>query len=251
MLQQVLDGAELLDELLGRLGPHARAAGDIVSGISHQSQDVDELLGRQDAILVVDFFHAQDFLLERVIDLDVGRYQLPEVLVTSDHIGEETLLLGLVGEGTDDIVGLKAFYLKDGDAVGLEDAFDVGHGNEDALGRLVAVGLVGRVVLMPERLAPWWVKAHGDVAGLFTLEQVLQGVDKAEHGRRVDAGRGDARATYHGIKCPENQCVGIEKQQFLGGFHNRYSFVGHKGSEKFSVLKFSVSSFYHWKRGRP
>ena len=82
----------------------------------------------------------------------------------------------------DDIVGLVALDFIDGDTVGLEDAFDVGDSLENALGRLLAVGLVGLVVLVPEGLAPRWIKAHGNVAGLLTFEHVLQGIDKAEHG---------------------------------------------------------------------
>ena len=210
MLQQVLYGAELLYQFLGGLGTHAGAAGDIIGGVTHQSQDVDELLGRLDAVLVIDFFHAQDFFLERVIDLDVRSDQLAEILVSGDHIGEETLLLGLMGKGTDDIIGLKPLDLKDGDAIGLQDAFDIGHSDEDALGRFVAVGLVGRVVLVPECLAARWIEAHGDVARLLALEQVLQGVDKAEYSRRVNAGRCDARTANHGIKCPEDECIGVK-----------------------------------------
>ena len=78
-----------------------------------------------------------------------------------------------MGERADDIDGLVALDLKDGDAVGLEDALDVGHGDENALGGLLAVGLVGLVALVAEGLAARRVKAHGDVAGLLTLEQVL------------------------------------------------------------------------------
>ena len=88
---------------------------------------------------------------------------MAKVFVTCDHIGEKALALGLVGEGADDVVGLIALNLKDGDAVSLQDAFDIGHGYKDALGCLIAVGLVGLVALMPEGLASWRVKAHGDV----------------------------------------------------------------------------------------
>ena len=187
VFQQVLDGAVLLDKFFGGLGTHAGAAGDVVGAVSHQSQDVDELGGGLDAVFGVHLLDAQNFFLERVIDLDVGGHQLAEVLVARNHIGEEPLLLGLVREGADDIVGLITLDLKDGDAVGLQDAFDVGNGDEDALGRLVAVGLIGLVALVTESLAARRVKAHGDVRRLLALEQFLQGVDKAEHRRGVDA----------------------------------------------------------------
>ena len=73
------------------------------------------------------------------------------------------MILGLVGQCADDVIGLEAFDLNDGDAVGLEDALDVGHGNEDALRGLFAVGLVGLVVLVPEGVAAGRVKADGQM----------------------------------------------------------------------------------------
>ena len=167
--------------------------------------------GCGDAVFLVDLVHAQDLLFGGVQDLDVGGDQLTEVLVAGDHIGEESLLLGLMRECADHVVGLIALDLKDGDVVGLQDAFDVGDGHEDALGGLLAVGLVGLVILVPEGAAGW-VKAHGDVGGALALEQVLKGVDKAKHGRGVDAGRRDARAAYHGIECPEDERIGVEQQ---------------------------------------
>ena len=123
-------------------------------------------------------------------------------------------------EGADDIIGLITLDLKDWDAIGLQDAFDIGNSYQDAFGRLLAVGLVGLVALVPKGLASWRVEAHGNVRRLLALEQVLQGVDKAEHGRCVNTRRGNARATYHCIECPENQSIGIQEEQFLVRFHN-------------------------------
>ncbi len=97
MLQQVLDGAVLLDEFLGGLGSHTGAAGDVVGRVAHETQDVDQLGGRLDAILFLDLIDTLDDVLARVKDLDVRGHQLAEVLVTGDHIGEESLLLGQVG----------------------------------------------------------------------------------------------------------------------------------------------------------
>ena len=95
--QQVLDGAILLDEFLGGFGTHTWAAGNVVGSIAHETQDVDELGGALDAVFAFDFLHAHDFVLAWVENLDVRRHQLAKVLVTCDHIGKETLLLGLMG----------------------------------------------------------------------------------------------------------------------------------------------------------
>ena len=95
--------------------------------------------------------------------LDIGCHQLSEIFVTGDHISEEALLLGLMGQGANDIIGLKAFNLKNGNAIGLKNALDVRHCYQDTLWRLLAVGLVGLVVLMSEGFASRRVKTHGDV----------------------------------------------------------------------------------------
>ena len=68
-----------------------------------------------------------------------------------------------MGQCADDVIGLKALDFDDRDAVGLEDALDVGHGNEDALRGLFAVGLVGLIVLVSESVAAGRVKADGQV----------------------------------------------------------------------------------------
>jgi ABC-type nickel/cobalt efflux system permease component RcnA len=54
------------------------------------------------------------------------------------------------------------------------------------------------------------IKAHGDVRRIFPLEQVLQGVDKAEHGRRVNPGRGDTGTTHHGIISPKDERIRVK-----------------------------------------
>ena len=163
MLQQVLDGAVLLDEFFGRLGAHTGASGDVVGGVAHQSQNVDELRRRLDAVFGIDLLDAHNLILAGIENLDVGCHQLSEVLVSSDHIGEESLLFGLMRNCADDVVGLEAFHFIDGDAVGFEDALDVGDCDEDALGRLLAVGLVGLVVLVTECLASRGIETHGYV----------------------------------------------------------------------------------------
>ena len=126
-------------------------------------QNIDKLFGGLYAIFGINLVHSQNLILAGIEDFDVWSHQLAEVLIGSDHISKETLLLCLMGEGADDIIGLVALDFKDGYAVGLEDTFDIRHGNEDALGRLLAIGLVELVTLVPEGFASRRVKAHSDV----------------------------------------------------------------------------------------
>ena len=182
----MLDAAILLHEFLSGLGAHAGAAWNVVGRVAHEAQDVDDLQGIGDAVFCLDFINAQHLVLAGVVDFGVFVHQLSEVLVAGHHVGHETRRRGFLREGAYHIVGLKARHLEDGDAVGLENALDVGHRHLDALGCLVAVGLVLLIGLMPEGLA-FGVEAHGDVRGILALEQVLQSVDKAENGAGVDA----------------------------------------------------------------
>ena len=80
-----------------------------------------------------------------------GRWdELPEVLVGSDHEGfDPTRRVGLVGEGPDNVVGLVAVELQDGDAEGRAEAFETGEGDGEILGHLFPVGLVGGEHLGP------------------------------------------------------------------------------------------------------
>ena len=163
VFQQVLNGTVLLNQFFGGLWPYTRTSRDVVGGVAHEAQDVDELRGLLDAIFGLDFFHSHHLVLARVKYFDIGCHKLAEILVTGDHISEEALLLGLMGQGANDIIGLKAFDLKNGNAIGLKNALDVRHCYQDALGRLLTVSLIGLVVLVSEGFASRRVKAHGDV----------------------------------------------------------------------------------------
>ena len=68
--------------------------------------------------------------------------ELEHVLVARDDDDVEALLLGAAGDGADDVVGLEAGVLEDGDAHGFEDAADVGNLVEEVGRRLGAVGFV-------------------------------------------------------------------------------------------------------------
>lgn len=76
-------------------------AGDIIYGIAHQGQDIDDLFGAFNAIIFTYLFWSPDFrtiaLLGRLIDKDVIGHQLAEVFIRRDHIYIVALLFGAFG----------------------------------------------------------------------------------------------------------------------------------------------------------
>ena len=139
------DGAELLDELDGALVADAGGSGDVVDGVAAEGHDVDDALGGD----AEDFFYLgcveDEVVLRRVEDGDVLVDELHHVLVGGDDVDVVAEGGELAGEGADDVVGLEALVVEDGDAEGFEGAADVGLLLDEVGGRLGAVGLVAAV----------------------------------------------------------------------------------------------------------
>ncbi len=98
-------------------------------------------------------------------------HQLSVILVGCDHVHLETLPGSLFGQGADHVVRLIGFRGDDGYVECLDDLLDVGQCDADILRLGFAVGLVLRKIAMPERRS-LQVKGHGDVAGLFVVDNV-------------------------------------------------------------------------------
>ena len=187
MGQQILDAAKVGDEFHGGLLTHAGAARYVVGTVAHEAQNVDDLLGRVDAVFGLYLVGAQ--YLEVAAELgaiheDVGRYQLSVVLVGGHHVGIEILLLGQFGQGAYHVVGLEAGHLDDGDVVGLDNLLDDGHRVAYHLGCLLTLGLVLLVGLVTEG-GTLGVEPHGDVRRILFLEQLFECIDKPQNGRSV------------------------------------------------------------------
>ena len=78
--QQVLQVAELLEQLGGGLQADAGHARDVVRRVAGQGQQIDDLLGGHPPV-GLQRRHVEDFLLAQVEDPDVVGQQLPGVLV--------------------------------------------------------------------------------------------------------------------------------------------------------------------------
>ena len=187
--EELVEAAVLGDPLLGRDLAHARNARNVVRGVAHERQHVDDLPGRDpeelDHALLV-----EELLAARVEDADpAARDELEHVLVGRHDDDFEAGLRGTPGQGADDVVGFVARQLQDRDPVGLEDAADLGN-----LGREVhlhggPVGLVAVVLLVPDRLL-LAVEGHGQVVRRVLPEHLPEHRDEAVDGVGRPAGRG-------------------------------------------------------------
>ena len=110
------------DELARAFLADALGAGDVVDGVAHQCHHVGHFLGR-DAEVV---FHLS-FVIEEILGGaedahrgplpgGVGVDQLQHVFVGGDDDGVEVGIGGAAGQRADDVVGLVAFVLQDGQA---------------------------------------------------------------------------------------------------------------------------------------
>ena len=212
--QQILDASELLDEFLSCLLPHSRAARNVIDGISHQSQHVDNLRRRLQSPLLLHFLDAQNLCLavlpnRRSIDFNLFCDELSEVLIRRHHKGIYTLLISLMSQRADDIIRLKPRYFEHGNAIGSQYFLDDGHGKPDCFGRFLSLGLILGEGFVPESTA-MRVEGNTQMRRFALANHLFKRVDKTENGRRVFALRVDSRVLYEGVISTINQCVSIK-----------------------------------------
>ena len=231
VLQDPFHTAVLLDELDGGLLPHTGDAGDVVHGIAHQPQDVDDLFRALQAPPGADLLGSQHFvgvaLAARFVHQHLVGDQLAEVLVRGHHVGGVPVLLGMPRQGADHVVRLVPVAFQDGDVEALDDAADVGDVRGDVVRHLLPVRLVLRVFQVPLG-GLGGVEDHGDVGGLLLLDQVQQGEREAECRAGVEAPAVDPRVLDEAEVRAVDQRVGIEQEEalvLLGGVFGR----GHGG----------------------
>ena len=160
---------------------------DVVDGVAHQCQKVDDLVGAYAEFFRHTFFigHAAG---HGVGQGDVRSDQLREILVTGGNHHVHAVLGRLHGIGADDIVGFHAGHADDRQTKRLHDgdhrldlcAQIIGHGG--------AVGFVLGIQRIAEGRAGR-IQHERDVLGIF-LQAAFQHVDDAEQrtGRRAIAG---------------------------------------------------------------
>ena len=213
VVEKIFDGAKLRNEFLRRFLPHPGTTRNVVGRVAHESEQVNHLQGRREGIFLAHLFHAEHLhrrtAMPRAAHLHMLANKLGVILGGRDHPPFQSGFCRAAGHRSDDVVGLKARHLEDGDVVGTNDVFDDGHGAADVLRRLFALRLVFWIGIVAERRTRG-VEGHGDVRGGLLLQHFLKRVDKAIDRRCVLALGIHPRGAYQSIVSPVNKGVSIK-----------------------------------------
>ena len=220
---ELLDRAELVHQLGGRLVPHARHARDVVAGVALQGHEVEVLAGRDPEPLG----HGGLVVADDVADPlavehhgDPGPHELEEVPVGRDDRGVDPLCRRGHGEGPDRVVGLVAVGDPEHrDPQGLEHLLDQAELRLEVARRLGPARLVVGVLLEPHRRRAR-VERHGDQVGSLLGEQLDH-----HRGEAVDRVRDRARARGEGRRQgeerPVREGVPVEQEEAAWGLGGR------------------------------
>lgn len=181
VFQHRLHARELLKQLDGCFLANARDARDVVGGVAHETLEVDDLR-RRDAESSLHSGGIKPFDLgdafAREQRVDVVGYELQEVLVTGDNHGLHARGVGKARDGADDVIRLVLRQLQHGDAKRMKHLVHQRELLRQFPRRLLPRPFVCLVQPMAKRgLAR--VERHGDVRGLFVLQQFQQHHRKA------------------------------------------------------------------------
>ncbi len=212
--EELLDGAELLDELRRRLVPHARDAGDVVGRIPFE-RHVLEVLRRRDAVSLLDgrLIHEGDVGDPSTVEQDPepGTDELEEVAVGRDDRRLDPLLGRPDGERADRVVGLVIGHQEHPDPEGLHDLLDQPQLGSEVLRRLPASRLVLRVHRQSGgRLAH--VEGHGDQVGSLLREELDEHRGEPVDGVR-DLARGGGEGARQGEEGPVRERMAVEDEE--------------------------------------
>ena len=199
----------------GGLRANLGHAGDVVGGIAHQRQQIDDAFGAD-----AEFFYHPDgvhaLVFHGVVEQDLVADDLRHVLVTGHDDRLPAGGLGLFRQRADHVVGFHAVDLQHWQAQAIDQCAD----RLELVGELRrygrAVGLVVGIQRMAEGLAPR-VEDHRDVVACFGGQQLAQHVAHAEHGAGgLAAGIGQRR---QGVKRPVKPAGAVEQVKRVVGAH--------------------------------
>ena len=124
------------------------------------------------------------------VDACMVCYKLSVVFVGCQHIRLHADGISLFCQSSDDIIGLVAIYLQDGDAIGLEQFLDDRHCLSDVLRCLLSLGFISRESLAAEGRSVG-IEGYADVGRLLFGEYFVQGIEEPHDGTRIQPLRVD------------------------------------------------------------
>ena len=202
-LHHLFHRTELRYELLRRLLPHPRYAGNVVDGVAPQAQQVYHLAAVRNVVLLAHLLHPHQHVRRLAPPLAVHlhplRYQLRKILVRRHHHHlVEPRRLGSVAQCANHVVGLVALACQPRNPERIDDTAYPRQVALNLLRHRVTVGLVFGIHLVAEG-GFGEVKGHPHMSGPLVLQQVIQSHREPKRSRRVHPLRVHTRIVAHRI----------------------------------------------------
>ena len=213
-------GSVCLKELDGGFFADPRNPRNVVGGIAHQAQQIDDLLRLFQTVAFAHFVRTPNggwvATSPGTEHANLVRDELCKILVRGHHEHVEPFFFCALGEAPYQVVSLKSWSLQHGNLQAFEDADDPWDAQLDVFRRFVSVGFVVRELLVAQG-GTGRVKHHRDVGRLFCADDLQKGVGESKHRRRIHPLGVDAWIFDEGVIRPKNQGIGIdEKELFVG-----------------------------------
>ncbi|MNX61220.1 hypothetical protein D3C86_921470 [compost metagenome] len=142
-------------------------------------------------------------------------HQLPEILIGSHHVSNESCFLSLFCQCPDQIICFVSFHHVHRDAERFNNTLDRFNHTADILRHFLAVCFVICKVYVPVGGTSGWVKDHRNVRGLFFIQNIDQNIRKPKCGRSVLSFRIDPWIFCKGKISPVDQGKSIQQKQFF------------------------------------
>ncbi len=210
----LLDRAELLQQLGGGLLANARNLGDVVGGVASQSLVVGNQR-RGEAVALLSGRHVVDLCVAeadapRGDHVDGWLHQLQGVGVACHDQSHHSLLHRLVCQRADYVVGLEAWQPIDGDVQGVDDILDAAELGSEVVGHRRAGRFVVGEIVVAEGAAH--IEGHRHILRLLLAQHLQQHRGEAEHCVHALTARGHQRG-WHRVVGAIDERVSVYQHQ--------------------------------------
>lgn len=161
------------------------ASGDVVGGIAHEREQIDDLCGLGELVFFADGGFVQCFhgcsSPSGAAHGYVRGHELRVVLVGGKHVHVEPAGGSLLCHSAYHVIGFVAGRFENGDSVSAYDVFDERHCVAYVLGGGLALRLVFRISLVAEG-GSGGVERHSQIVRLVVAQEVFERIDETEYG---------------------------------------------------------------------
>ena len=119
-----------------------------------------------------------------------------------------------MSKGANHIVGFKSWHFHHSHTIGSQKIFNHGNSPSDVFRSFIACGFVLRKLFVTKSAA-WRIEGDRHEVRIFLAEQFFEGIDKTESGWGILTFAVDAWRTNESVIGSKNQCISIEKHEFL------------------------------------